>query len=162
MAVIDLKEATVEVADGGSESIEVILGDGNFTFTETHNREYRLNRGVLNSVKNGDQEPLSCSFDMEWEYLSGASGTPTPYEALQKIGQASSWVSSDTSDPCAPYGVNIVVTYTPACGAGYDQEVITFPDFRLENINGDLSSSQLSADGRCNVVRPTTARTTLS
>lgn len=161
MAVIDLKEATVEIQDGGANTVELVLGDGNFTFTETHNREYRLNRGTLNSVKNGDDEPISLSFDMEWEYLSGDGSDPSPYEALKQTGDAAAWVSSDTTDPCAPYAVNIVVTYTPACGSGHDQEVITFPDFRVENINGDLSSSQLSADGRCNATEPTAVRSTI-
>lgn len=152
MAVIDLKEATITIEDGASASVEAILGDGNVTFTETVNREYRLNRGVLNTVKDGDEEPMSVSFELEWEYLAGA----TPYAIVKNLADA--YTSSDTVDPCAPYACNIVIAYDPDCATG-DAETITFPDFRYENINGDLSGSQLSVDGRCNVTEPTSVRT---
>lgn len=152
MAVIDLKAATVTITDGAAGSVEAVLGDGNVTFTETVNREYRLNRGVLNTVKDGDEEPMSVSFELEWEYLAGA----TPYAIVKNLGDT--YTSSDTVDPCAPYACNIVIDYDPDCATG-DSEVITFPDFRYENINGDLSGSQLSVDGRCNVTEPTSVRT---
>ncbi len=152
MAVIDLKQATITIEDGAATSVELILGDGNVTFTETVNREYRLNRGVLNTVKDGDEEPMSVTFELEWEYLDGA----TPYNIVKNAD--ASYTTTDATDLCAPYACNIKIDYDPDCATG-DQEVITFPDFRYENINGDLSGSQLSVDGRCNATEPTIVRT---
>jgi len=166
MAQIDLKQATVTIKDGGSNSLEVRIGEGNLTYTEARNMEYNLNRGVLDEVREGDQIPVAVSFDFVWEYLkgpssaSGSGGTPTIEDALKQRGGAADWVSSD-ADTCRPYSVDLVILYTPNCLTG-DQEEIILQDFRWEQLNHDLSAGTVASSGNCNVTQAVITRASQS
>lgn len=128
--------------------ITVKVGEGTLTYSEKRNMQYTLDRGVLDEVREGDQVPMDVKFDFVWDYIKGpATGNPTPSDALKKIGLASTWLSSDT-DACKPYAVDIVVLYVPACTG--DQEEITLPDFRYEDLSMDLKAGTISCSGKCN------------
>lgn len=168
MAKIDFKQAVVNIKDGSSNYIEVTVGEGNLTYTEKMTREYTLNRGVLDEVRNADQEPMDVKFEATWEYLTGPSATgsvPTVEDVLKRRGHAAAWISSD-SDPCRPYSVDLEIVYTPDCsgdssspaGTG-DIETITLPDFRWEQIDHDISGGTLSFSGKCNAIEATVVRT---
>ena len=161
-AVIDLKKATIKIVDGGAGSsqkeVVIKIGEGNLTWTERKEREYLLDRGLIDEVRDGDETPMEVSMDFNFEYYQSvaASGTPTPIEALKKVGEASAWVSTDV-DPCRPYCVDIIVEYDPGCGTG-TTETLTFPDFRYEDIGGDIRGGTFSCTGRCNATEPTSVR----
>jgi len=154
MAQIDLKQATVTIKDGDGNSLEIRIGEGNLTYTEAKNMEYKLNRGVLDEVREGDEIPMAVTFDFIWDYLkgpssaSGSGGTPTIEDALKQRGGAAAWISSD-ADTCRPYAVDLVILYIPDCATG-DQEEITLPDFRYESLAHDLSAGTVAASGNCN------------
>lgn len=163
MAKIDIKNATFYIKDGGAgsaqNSITIKIGEGNLTYVVRQEREYVLDRGNLDDVRNGDQSPCELSFDFTWEYIdsgSASGATPTPEDALRQVNAASSWVSSD-ADVCRPYAVDVEVLYDPNCSGG-DQERLTFSDFRYEELNHDYRAGTISCSGRCNVVAPTSAR----
>jgi hypothetical protein len=164
-ALIDIKKTTIQIIDGTTPTpnmLTIKVGEGNFTFTENRTIEYILDRGIIDEVREGDEVPVDCSFDFNWEYLAGASGSgalPTPKEALQNTGNASTWISSD-SDNCAPYAVDMQVLYEPVCGksAGIDNERITVSDFRWESLDFDLRESSISVSGRANVKVVTAVR----
>jgi len=162
MAQIDLKQATVTIKDGAGNSLEVRIGEGNLTYTETKTMEYKLNRGILDEVREGDQVPVAVTFDFVWDYLKGpssassAGGTPTIEDALKRRGGAAGWTSSD-SDTCRPYAVDLVILYTPSCATG-DKEEIVLEDFRVETLNHDLSAGTVAAAGNCNVTEATVTR----
>jgi len=164
MARINLRNCTFTISDGSGTPNEVVVdvGQGNLTWTETFNREYIPNRGALDDVVEGDDAPMSVDFQFVLDYLRSPSGdtTPTVYEALNKIGAASAWVSSD-SDTCRPYAVDITVANVPNCVTGFDETFI-FPDFRLDSMNPDMGAAQVSASGRCNAIRPTITNTAKS
>lgn len=158
-AQIDVKDTRLYINDGVAEQIEVKIGEGNFTWTETANRDYILDRGLLDEVRDGDEAPVEVSFDILWDYIKGSSATgavPTIEEALKQIGLASAWVSSD-SDLCRPYAVDLVLVYDPACSTG-DVEKITFADFRWESLDHDLRGGSIACSGKCNIVVPTLTR----
>ena len=158
-AQIDVKDTRLYINDSGSNQIEVKIGEGNFTWTETINRDYILDRGLLDEVRDGDQAPVEVSFDILWDYIKGSSATgaaPTVEEALKNIGLAASWVSSD-SDACRPYSVYLVLVYDPSCTTG-DVEAITFSDFRWESLDHDLRGGAIACSGKCNIVVPTLTR----
>jgi len=162
MAQIDLKQATVTIKDGAAHTLEVRIGEGNLTYTETKNMEYKLNRGLLDEVREGDEVPIDVAFDFVWDYLkgpssaSGSGGTPTIEDALKKRGGAADWTSSD-SDECRPYAVDLVILYVPNCSTG-DQEELTLPDFRQEGLAHDLSAGTVAATGKCNATEAIVAR----
>jgi hypothetical protein len=93
---------------------------------------------------------VSMGFTWEWITAETGSGVPTIEDVLKKRGEASTWETSDTADPCAPYCVDIVVWYDPSCG-GDNTEKITLPQFRYEELNHDLKESSIACSGMCNV-----------
>ena len=157
---VDIKNAVITIKDGVAEELIVKLGEGNFTYTENKNRDYILDRGSLDSVRDGDDVPVELTLDAVWEYMSGkasTAGTPTVEDAMKQRNGAIDWVSSDP-DTCNPYAVDIelVIDPTPAgCG---DVETYLFSDFRYEQVNHDLRGGTLSFSGKCNVTEPTVSR----
>ena len=140
------------------QQLEIKIGDGNLTYTEANEYEYDLDRGVLDTVRAGDQVPLDLSLDFVYEYITtGTSEEISPMDALKQIGGASAWVSS-SADPCEPYSVDVEVIHTPICTT-QEIETTVFPDFRSESREPDLGEATVSVSGRCNAVQPTVTRT---
>ena len=159
-AVIDFKKTTVKIKDkDGTNELTVTVGEGNLTYSEKRNIEYILDRGILDDVREGDEEPLDVSLDFNWEYITflGSAGTLTVEDAVKQVGGATAWVSTDT-DACRPYSVDIEITYDPTPSTCGDTEVITLQDFRWESFDHDISAGRISMRGRCNVVVATVSR----
>lgn len=156
---IDLKDTTIKIKDGGSEEIEIKIGEGNLTYTESRNMEYTLDKGILDEVREGDEVPMDISFDFVWEFITGTTGTagvPSVEDALKNINKAAAWVSSD-ADACRPYAVDLELFHKPDC-AGEDLEISTFPDFRYEELAHDLREGTIACSGRCNAKQASHAR----
>ena len=138
-------------------SIEITVGDGNLTWSETKNYEYDLDRGSLNTVRTGDEEPIEVSLDLVFEFIRSLSaGEPTVDEALKQKDRASGWLTTAT-DVCEPYSVDIVVEQLQPCGS-VAPELYIFPDYRHESLDFDMDEATISMTGRCNVVEPTITR----
>jgi hypothetical protein len=137
--------------------LEITIGEGNFSWTEKHAREYKLNRGRLDKVRDGNEDPLEIKTEFTWEHYKASTGAqPTPVDVLDHTGEASDWVTSG-SDPCEPYCVDVVLVYTPICDTE-QLETLTFPEFRHEQRDFDLTKGTGSLSGKCNVTKPTAVR----
>lgn len=157
MPVFDLKNATIELLDGSTNSLEIKLGSGSLNHTETMNREYIMDRGRLYSVRDGDEAPVDVSFDFIWEYLRSSSGKPPSVrDVLYRINNASGWVSSDP-DGCSPYCVDIRLTLAQPCLTD-EKEVIYLQHFRFEKFDFNTKDSTVSCSGKCNITRATVTR----
>lgn len=157
--VIDSKFVTINIKDGSTFSIAVKLGEGNITWDEKVNRQYILDRGNLDTVRNGDQVPVDVSIDSEWLHLTGqgmTGATPTVEDALKRRGPAAGWVSS-SSDPCEPFAVDIELVFDPDCATDM-RETITLADFRYESVAHDLKAGTLKITGKCNVTEANAVR----
>lgn len=140
-----------------AQQIEVTLGDGNLTWTINKELNYELDRGNLDTVREGDQIPLDVVLDSVYEFITTGTGeTVSPYDAMNQVGGASEWVSS-SSDACEPYAVDIEVEHTASCGTA-QTETTLLPDFRYDTLDVDLDAATISFTGRCNVVKPTVTR----
>ncbi len=139
-------------------TLEINVGDGNITFGEKKEYNYDLNRGDLDTVREGNQIPMDVSMNFIYNFIKAASAdvSPSPEEALKNIGKASGWVSS-SSDTCEPYAVDLEIEHTPTC-TGTDKERVTLPDFRYESLDHDPREASISATGRCNEVCATVTR----
>lgn len=134
------------------------IGDGTVSWDEKRPLEYLLNRGVLDTVRLADQEPMDVKIDAIFDFLKADTGQPASAEdVLKKQGVCSAWVSVD-SNTCAPYAVNVVITHTPTC-TSEKIETITLPAFRQESISHDPKTGMLSITGKCNVTVATVVRT---
>lgn len=144
-AVIDLKDATILLQDGNGARVTVTIGEGNLQYTVARNIEYRLNRGLLDEVREGDEIPMDVSFDAVWEEITGGSVTDI-------IKGEGSYVSSD-SDACRPYACDVILSYDPSCG-GEASGSLTFADFRYESLQFDVRAGTISCSGKCNSKAP--------
>ena len=148
--------------DGGvvtflPQQISVTIGDGNLTWTVNKEYEYLLDRGNLDTVREGDQQPMDVTLDSVYEQITtGTSETITPYDAMNGVGDASEWVSS-SSDACEPYAVDIEVSHSQSCGTAQDETTL-LPDFRYDTLEVDIDAATISFTGRCNAVTPTVTR----
>lgn len=162
MAQIDIKDTSIHVLDGTAtpNEIEISVGEGNLTWTERRELEYKLDRGILDEVREGDQQPMEVNLSYKWDYLQGSllsGGDPSVREALGGTGKASSWTSTD-SDACRPYAVDVQLRNVPTPAGCGDKETITLPDFRWEEQGPDLREGTVDVRGRCNVTGPTILR----
>lgn len=149
---IDIRNAIVRIRGGtAGQYIDVKIGEGNVTYDERRNMNYVRNRGRLDTVREGDDEPMDVRLDANWEYITGSGGSntlPSIEDALKKRGAASTWTSS-SSDPCEPYAVDLVILHVPPCGED-TPETIILPDFRYESIAHDLRGATFAISGKCN------------
>lgn len=154
----NLKRATIKLIDGASvpHVLSIIMAEGNLTFSEKKDRKYLLDRGNLNTVQDGDDQPMEVSFEGRWLFLRGDSDV-TIEDFLKKRGGASSYTSSDP-DACAPYAVDLQLEYTPLC-TSQKIETIVFPDFRYESLDHDAKAATISCKGKCNATEATVTRT---
>ena len=139
------------------QRVEVQIGEGNLSWSESVEYEYLRERGDLDTVKEADEQPVEMSMDFVYEYIKTQSGKDiTPIDAVKAKGEASEWVSS-ADDKCEPYAVDILVKHCVPCGTDYDEDV-RFTDFRYESLDFDVGEATISVSGRCNVSEPTITR----
>ena len=140
--------------------LDIKLGEGNFTYDETREIEYIRDRGVLDSYREGDEQPLDVSFDFTWEFINAIAGatTPTIEQAFKRTGPASTWTSSNTTDPCTPYVVDVRIINAPNC-AGILAEVIRLPQFFYTQLSHDSDAASVSVTGQCNAKEAVITRT---
>lgn len=137
--------------------IEIKIGDGNLTYTENKEYEYLLDRGDLDTVREGNEVPMDVSLEFVYEFVTtGTSEEVTPVDALKGKGGALDWTSA-SADQCEPYCVDIVIVHNPPCGTAQEEHT-TFPEFRHDSLEFDLSAATISVTGRCNVSEPVIER----
>jgi hypothetical protein len=139
-------------------TVTVKLGDGTAKWNTTRQMQYDLNRGVIDTVHEGDDVPMDLEINASWEYVRSSSGEAiSPVEAVSKTGAAAGWVS--TGELWEPYAVNVTIVFTPAYGATAGRiETYFFPDFRCEKSAFTLENANIVLSGRCNATVPTITR----
>jgi hypothetical protein len=139
------------------QRLEIKIGEGDLAWTEAREFIYDLDRDVLDTVRQGQDQPVSVDMAFTFEYVTAETANPpTPVDALNRDGLASEWVSS-SADLCEPYAVDVVVLHCVPCGTDQDQE-ITLPDFRYEALDYSVADASISVSGQCNATRATTVR----
>lgn len=140
-----------------NKSVEINIGEGTLTYDEKRNMTYTKNRGVLDTVREGDQEPVDVKFDFVWEFLTTDTGEDITIEdVLKQRGGASHWKSSST-DQCEPYAVTMVITYDPPCSSAKN-EVIKLKDYRWESLSHDAKAGTVASSGKCNITQADVTR----
>lgn len=162
MSVINLRNATLEIADGADHKLQLKIGNGNVTFDEKRTIEYIKDRGRLDDVREGEEQPMDVRFDIQWEKLTALNTdtVPTPEDALKRRGKASTWVSS-AADPCQPYAVDIIITDIPDCPDDIPERIV-LPDFRWTSLAHDPKASNIACTGSCNAKEAVVTRGTIA
>lgn len=157
----NLKNAVLTLSDGAStpNTLTIKMAEGNLTYSEKVDRKYLMNRGILDTVIDGDDQPLEMSFEGRWEFIKGDSEV-TIEDFLKQANGAAAYVSSDTNT-CAPFAVDVILTHTPIC-ATQKIETLTFSDFRYESLDHDAKAATIAVKGRCNITKVSSTRTSQS
>jgi len=149
--------ANADVLNFLPQQIDIKIGEGNLTYTEAKEYEYLLDRGVLDTVKEGDEQPLEVSLEFVYEHVTtGTAEAITPVDALKQKGGAEEWVSS-SSDLCEPYAVNMEIEHNVSY-SGTEDEITVLADFRYESLEFNFQDATISVSGRCNVSEATITR----
>jgi hypothetical protein len=139
------------------QQLDITIGEGNLTYTEAKEYEYILDRGVLDTVREGDDQPVEVSLEFAYEYVTtGTNEAITPVDAIKKINGAVEWVSS-SADLCEPYAVDLEIERVLNCGTAED-EITLLSDFRFESLEYSLQDATISVSGKCNVTDATVTR----
>ncbi len=145
-----------EVIHAGPNRLTVKIGDGNLTYDEKVAREYKMDRGRLDQVRNGDQAPIDVEFAFAFIYITAPTGAvvPTFEDFIKRRGPAAAYVS--TGGDCEPYAVNIVMlnnSNSDTCDNIDDpREKITLPKFYYESLKHDPKAGTVSCSGKCNAL----------
>lgn len=138
--------------------VEIKVGEGSISWSEKKPREYKKDRGLLDQVRNADQEPFDVTMSFSYEYLIASdpmTDPPKPQEILKRINGAASWISSETNDPCAPYSIDIRFEWTPSGCTSPETERVVLPAFRYEQLDFNPKEGTISCSGKCNAVAAT-------
>jgi len=140
-----------------SQRVTVKIGEGDLTWTESRELIYDRDRDLLDTVRLGQEQPVSVELNFTFEYVTTESGQDiTPVDALKQTGEAGEWVSS-SSDLCEPYAIDIYVIHDVPCGTDQDQD-LRFVDFRWESLDYSVQDATIAVSGQCNVSSVTTTR----
>jgi len=141
------------------QRLEVKIGEGNLTYSEAKEYEYLRDRGNLDTVKEGDEQPVEVSLEFVFDYIKSSSGGDiTPVDALKRAGEAAGWISS-SADQCEPYAVDMLAKHCVPCGTDEDEDVL-LTDFRHEGLDVDYEAATIAVSGKCNVSEATVTRST--
>ena len=146
-----------DAMDFESQRVSVTIGEGNLNYTEAQEMEYIRDRGVLDTVRQGEDVPVEVTMDFSYTFVTtGTSETITPVDALKGIGGASEWVTS-SSDLCEPYAVDIEIARALSCGSTEDENTL-LSDYRWESLEYSLRDATISGTGKCNITDATQSR----
>jgi hypothetical protein len=120
----NLRDAEIWVKDGSPtpKTMMLPLTEGDLSFTEKDNSFIVMNRGKIDSRKQGDESVLDLNFTAkfeQWQYAYGATGlSPVDVMCGKAAAIAAGWVNTDT---CGPYAVTIEFRiYDPCNRANYE------------------------------------------
>lgn len=135
------------------QRIAAKIGEGNLEHTENDDPQIDTDRGILDGVRLGVDQPMEVSMSFVYNWLRASSGDPiTLYEALKQKGDASTWVTT-ADDPCEPYCVDLFAFDRPPCGSE-QAEAIFFRKFYKQSLGASVEAAQVSLSGICNSLEP--------
>ena len=157
LATADTVPAVADVLNFLPQRLEVKIGEGNLTWSEAKEYEYLRDRGNLDTVKEGDEQPVEVNLEFVYDYVKSSSGGDiTPCDAIKQIGEAAGWITS-SDDQCEPYAIDILAKHCVPCGTDEDEDVL-LQDFRWEGLDFDLQAATIAVTGKCNVSSATVTR----
>ncbi len=141
--------------------LEIKVGDGTITWSEKKPREYIKDRGKLDEVRDGDEEPMDVNINLQYEELTASNpltDPPTPEDALKKRGAAADWNSTDTTDPCAPFCIDIRIDHIPPNCTSLKKERVILPMFYYNQLDHDPKAGTIVVAGQCNATEAEVTR----
>lgn len=157
--------------------IIVKFGEGNLTWNIRRAFSYELDRGLLDDVRRGDEEPLDVSFGGKYEFVSTIWTKPSPPQRLSKYqlsleevvrgrmydgATVHPWITAGIErEPwlqCSPYCVQLEAhnDLRKECPdvLAMRGEALLWRYFRAETCDHDAKAGTVNVTGKCNILRP--------
>ena len=152
----NLRDGQIQVKDGAGSpvTITLTLEKGDLKWARKQSPIQVNDRGALDHVRPGDQQPVALSFSIQVNRVHALTGSATLYNAFTKTGPASTWTSVGATHEV--YMVKVVFTVLDPTG-GADNEVITFDRVfheELSNEEGE-TTNMLAFSGVSHATAPT-------
>lgn len=160
MSQRSLRDATITLIDGSGNSCILAIGDGNITWSEKRNLEYVHDKGVIETVREGNIDPIDIKMDFIWESITASSTRllkqlnytekqlmPTRvglYPLITFKTILDNFVYVSTGDDCEPYAVDLEIAIN-ACG---QSELLSFKNFRYESLDFDIKQGTTTCSGK--------------
>lgn len=156
--ILTIKDGTTPTAN----SLEVVLDQGDLSFSEVTNVNAILDRGVLYSFREADEQPIEVTFSFMLTGLTGAGAAVEVRDALKHVGNASTWDNTSTKTGELPSNdlEFVILDPSPLNSGSATDEKLVFPDFVVTNIAfaEDQSASRVTVTGICLAKSPTITR----
>jgi hypothetical protein len=153
----NLRDGRIIILDGSgtAKTLTIPISEGDFAFTINRPTFIVMNRGKIDSRKQGDEVPVDLSFSIkfeQWAYSNGNTGMSVP-DVLQGINLANDWISTDG---CGPYAVDIKFEVDNPCDPG-KKEVLVFGKFTADTLSFKEGSeyNSISVSGKALQQLPT-------
>ena len=127
MPVRSLKDGTITLYDGGSNSLALVADEGDFSFVVKQPANIISVRGVLDHARKANEEFMDISFTMQYETLSTHLSV-TPYDFLTKSGGAASYVSAGETNDTYAVRLGLVVASADTTEANDDVDFVFYPE----------------------------------
>ncbi len=124
-ATRNFRDAEIWVTDGSPtpKTMMIKLSEGDFAFSKKNNSFTVMNRGKIDSRKQGDETTLDVNFTMkfeQWAFDMGVTGL-SPMDILDGTDRAiaAGWVSTDE---CGPWAITVELRIKNPCApANYEK-----------------------------------------
>jgi hypothetical protein len=132
----NLRDGKVIIQDGSPspKQLEIPIAEGDLAFTQKSPSFVVLNRGRIDSRKQGDETPLDVSFTGKFEQWSGNYGSTglSPVDVMDGTQKAidAGWISTD---PCGPWAIDVLFQMQNPCNKA-EFEQLTFRKVHFDEI----------------------------
>jgi hypothetical protein len=134
------------------QRVEIVPeGTGTGNWTEAKDPQIKFSRELIDGVTAGPEVPLQFNTTMVLDWFRASSGGAlTPYEAINKLGEAVDWLTSagvrTGGSFCEPFCVDVVMVDSPPCGSE-QAEVTIIRSFYDTALSPSLEDSQIDLSG---------------
>lgn len=157
-ATRNMRDGTIIIRDGSPtpKTLTIKIDEGNFNFTIKHPTFVVMNRGKIDSRKDGDETPTELTFGIkveQFKYDYVDSGISV-YDALHGGGGAAAagWISVDE---CGPFSVDIEFRMKNPCNpAQYEQLIFRKFHSEQEQFAENAEANTLQVQGNALVAEP--------
>jgi len=154
-------DGVYKIADNGTVSgidvITVPLDNGGLGFTVNTPQLVKKDRGTLDHVRSGEQEPLDWTLEGDHKGFYGPTGTANAstrvYEAMFGESSASDWVSDEPNSDVHAFIQDLTKT-DPGDASTETATIVRSFTEQFEFAEG-AEEDTFSASGRAMVVKPT-------
>lgn len=131
----NLRDGVIRVMDGSGtpKTLKIKISDGDFSYKVNKPTSIIMNRGIIDSRKKGDEKATDISFTVKFEQWSfdNADAGISIYDALNGVGGATSWVSTDG---CGPFSVDLMFEMINPCDPTKSEQLI-FRKFHADSVD---------------------------